>query len=68
MFGVPYMRAEIGEEFRAAFTTALDLGGPALIEVPSDSALFESQRKRLNQIVAERIRSSGVLDPFRPPP
>ena len=65
MFGVPYMRAAIGGEFREAFRTAVELGGPALIEVPSDAALFEAQRRRLNQAVAERIRDAKILQNYQ---
>ena len=33
----------------------------ALIEVPSDAAKFEEQRKRIIQAVAARIKDSGIL-------
>jgi 2-succinyl-5-enolpyruvyl-6-hydroxy-3-cyclohexene-1-carboxylate synthase len=65
MFDIPYTLANMGEDFRAAFKAALDSGEPHLIEVPSDAAEFERQRKQLIDTVAQRIAESGILEKFK---
>jgi 2-succinyl-5-enolpyruvyl-6-hydroxy-3-cyclohexene-1-carboxylate synthase len=65
MFDIPYTLANMGEDFRAAFKAALDSGQPHLIEVPSDAAEFERQRKQLIDTVAQRIAESGILEKFK---
>lgn len=65
MFDIPYTLAQMGEDFRTAFKAALNAGGPALIEVPSDAAKFEQQRKQLIDTVAQRIKESGILEKFK---
>jgi 2-succinyl-5-enolpyruvyl-6-hydroxy-3-cyclohexene-1-carboxylate synthase len=65
MFDIPYTLANMGEDFRAAFKAALDSGEPHLIEVPSDAAEFERQRKQLIDTVARRIAESGILEKFK---
>jgi len=65
MFDIPYTLAQMGDNFRAAFKAALESGEPALIEVPSDAAKFEEQRKRLIETVAQRIKEAGILEKFK---
>jgi 2-succinyl-5-enolpyruvyl-6-hydroxy-3-cyclohexene-1-carboxylate synthase len=65
MFDIPYTLANMGEEFRTAFKAAIESGEPHLIEVPSDAAKFEAQRKQLIETVAQRIKESGILEKFK---
>jgi 2-succinyl-5-enolpyruvyl-6-hydroxy-3-cyclohexene-1-carboxylate synthase len=62
MFDIPYTLAQMGDDFRSAFKNALASGAPALIEVPSDAAKFEAQRKQLIETVAQRIKDAGILE------
>ncbi len=55
MFDLPYTLAQMGEEFRGVFKSALESGEPHLIEVPSDAAVFEQQRRELMDTVAEKL-------------
>ena len=55
MFDIPYTLSQIGDGFRNTFKAALDSGGPHLIEVPSDAAIFEQQRQEINRRVAEKL-------------
>jgi 2-succinyl-5-enolpyruvyl-6-hydroxy-3-cyclohexene-1-carboxylate synthase len=65
MFDIPYTLASMGEDLRTAFKAALDSGEPHLIEVPSNAAEFERQRKQLIDTVAQRIAESGILEKFK---
>jgi 2-succinyl-5-enolpyruvyl-6-hydroxy-3-cyclohexene-1-carboxylate synthase len=58
MFHLPYTLAHAGHAFRMAFETALASGEPHLIEVPSDAARFEQQRRTLITAVQQRIAAS----------
>jgi 2-succinyl-5-enolpyruvyl-6-hydroxy-3-cyclohexene-1-carboxylate synthase len=62
MFGIPYTQAEAGDSFRGAYQAALASGDAHLIEVLTDAAAFERQRRALSDEVQRRIKAAGLLD------
>lgn len=61
MFDLPYTLAEERQAVQDAFSAALASGEAHLIEVPSDPAAFESQRRQLIENVATRLAQAITI-------
>jgi 2-succinyl-5-enolpyruvyl-6-hydroxy-3-cyclohexene-1-carboxylate synthase len=61
LFNLGYGRAEDAGDFREVFSAVLKTAHPHLVEIFSDPAQFEKQRRELNQTVIEQLAPIHAL-------